>query len=307
MALGRFQRTLTDANGNVVSGATVTVRVQETNALAALFADRAGSEPLGNPITTGANGEIAFHALGDAYKITAVKDSFSVEWSWVGVGTAQEYDIGDFLVIPAGDGQVLANLSGETADAEGESVSDVLDYVFGSAQGSLLYRGASAWARLAPGTAGQILRSGGASANPSWIDASVWRLAQSASDQTRTSSTTWVDVTGLGFPVEASKSYVFRTSLFLTCGAGGMQLGMNGPSSPSVLRCGRSAAGVVATSYDSSFETYPSAYTTQLSAYGLFVNGSNEGTLALRFRQNSSNAAATTIFARSFIEWREIS
>jgi hypothetical protein len=92
MALGRFQRTLTDASGNVVAGATVTVREQVTNDLAALYSDRAGTEAIGNPITTGSDGLIAFHAAGGAYKITSVKDAFSVEWTWVGVGTAQEYD-----------------------------------------------------------------------------------------------------------------------------------------------------------------------------------------------------------------------
>lgn len=39
------------------------------------------------------------------------------------------------------------------------------------AQGDILYRGAAAWARLGTGTAGQLLKSGGAGANPSWATA----------------------------------------------------------------------------------------------------------------------------------------
>lgn len=39
----------------------------------------------------------------------------------------------------------------------------------GSTQGDVLYRGASAWAALPPGTSGQVLTSGGASANPAWV------------------------------------------------------------------------------------------------------------------------------------------
>jgi hypothetical protein len=35
----------------------------------------------------------------------------------------------------------------------------------------VLYRGASAWSVLAPGTSGQILQTGGTSANPSWTNA----------------------------------------------------------------------------------------------------------------------------------------
>lgn len=38
----------------------------------------------------------------------------------------------------------------------------------GNAQGDILYRSASGWAALAPGTNGQVLISGGPSANPSW-------------------------------------------------------------------------------------------------------------------------------------------
>lgn len=42
----------------------------------------------------------------------------------------------------------------------------------GSTQGDLLYRNGANWTVLAPGTAGQLLQSGGAAANPSWITAS---------------------------------------------------------------------------------------------------------------------------------------
>lgn len=48
----------------------------------------------------------------------------------------------------------------------------VLDKLFGTTQGSVVYRGASGWVSLGPGSAGQLLSSGGAGANPSWITAS---------------------------------------------------------------------------------------------------------------------------------------
>ena len=38
-------------------------------------------------------------------------------------------------------------------------------------QGAIVYRNASAWVALGPGTAGQVLQSGGAGANPSWTAA----------------------------------------------------------------------------------------------------------------------------------------
>jgi len=49
------------------------------------------------------------------------------------------------------------------------TASGVLDTI-GSTRGSVLYRGASGWAVLAPGTAGQTLHTGGSGADPSWQD-----------------------------------------------------------------------------------------------------------------------------------------
>lgn len=51
------------------------------------------------------------------------------------------------------------------------TLSAAIDNAIGAVQGNILYRSASAWSVLAPGTAGQILISGGAAANPSWAAA----------------------------------------------------------------------------------------------------------------------------------------
>jgi len=53
--------------------------------------------------------------------------------------------------------------------AEEVSLTQLLDWIGSAAQGDLLYRGASAWERLGAGTVGQILKTGGAGANPSYI------------------------------------------------------------------------------------------------------------------------------------------
>lgn len=50
--------------------------------------------------------------------------------------------------------------------------SSIIDTVFGTAQGSVLYRGTSSWAALAPGTNGQFLQTQGTSANPQWAGVS---------------------------------------------------------------------------------------------------------------------------------------
>lgn len=67
-----------------------------------------------------------------------------------------------------GNNTVLGNNSGGTAIPSALSASNVLDMI-GSTRGQVLYRGASGWSVLAPGTAGYVLQTGGAGADPSWI------------------------------------------------------------------------------------------------------------------------------------------
>lgn len=61
--------------------------------------------------------------------------------------------------------------SGGTGALSISTSSDVLDGI-GSTRGSILYRGASGWAALTPGTSGYVLQSAGAGADPSWAAAS---------------------------------------------------------------------------------------------------------------------------------------
>ena len=67
-----------------------------------------------------------------------------------------------------GNNTVLGNNSGGTAIPGALSASNVIDMI-GSTRGQVLYRGASGWSVLAPGTAGFVLQTGGAGADPSWI------------------------------------------------------------------------------------------------------------------------------------------
>lgn len=95
MALARFQRTIVNATGDVVVSPTVTVRDQATNTLVSIYSDRDGVSALSNPFTGTAQGLAAFHVAGGTYKITATSGAFTAEWTWVGIGTASEYDFVD--------------------------------------------------------------------------------------------------------------------------------------------------------------------------------------------------------------------
>ena len=59
----------------------------------------------------------------------------------------------------------VAGLSGRLADDQPFDLDDV-----GSTQGQILYRGPTVWVPLNPGTAGHLLATQGAGANPQWVD-----------------------------------------------------------------------------------------------------------------------------------------
>lgn len=62
---------------------------------------------------------------------------------------------------------VIGNNSGGTSVPQALSASQVLDMI-NNVQGDVLYRNASGWVVLAPGTSGQVLTTSGAAANPAW-------------------------------------------------------------------------------------------------------------------------------------------
>jgi hypothetical protein len=114
--LARFQRTVVDETGAVIASPTIEVREQVTNALVSLYSDRDGASAISNPFTGTSGGLAAFHVAGGAYKITATSGAFTAEWTWVGVGTASEYDFTDIqdyidnAVEDAGLGIVIDNV-----------------------------------------------------------------------------------------------------------------------------------------------------------------------------------------------------
>lgn len=63
--------------------------------------------------------------------------------------------------------RVKGRATAGTGAVEDVTISQLLDWL-GSTQGSILYRGASAWTVLAPGGSGTLLKSNGSGADPSW-------------------------------------------------------------------------------------------------------------------------------------------
>lgn len=87
-----------------------------------------------------------------------------------------------------------------------DDLTALLDSQFGADHGSILYRNASEWVALAPGTSGHFLKTLGSAANPEWAAVEQNRVFISA--QTVSGSPTAVDFTGL------SNAYAFYEFVF---------------------------------------------------------------------------------------------
>ena len=88
--------------------------------------------------------------------------------------------------------RILGRVSVSAGDCEELTSSQVLDFV-GSTRGSVLYRGASTWSALTPGTSGYFLKSNGAGADPSYAAVALTsEMVQLASDTALSTSNTWV-------------------------------------------------------------------------------------------------------------------
>jgi len=106
--------------------------------------------------------------------------------STLGFGTVATAGITDAAVTLAKMANLANhNLIGRNTSGSGVpeaiTATQLVDWI-GSTQGDLLYRDSSAWAVLAPGTAGFVLKSGGAAANPSWVTENAAVVASALTD-----------------------------------------------------------------------------------------------------------------------------
>lgn len=85
---------------------------------------------------------------------------------------------------------VLGRTASGTGAVSALTASDVLDMI-GSTRGQVLYRGASTWSALGVGTAGQVLQSGGAGADPSWATGILVTDGDKGSITVSSSGTVW--------------------------------------------------------------------------------------------------------------------
>jgi hypothetical protein len=115
-------------------------------------------------LTTNAQtGLSAIHTANNS--ILATNGSGAPAWS-TSLPTAVAVAFASLPTIASGD--LYGNATGSAAAPADTTLTALIDQALGSAQGDILYRGASAWAALAPGTSGNFLKTNGAGASPSW-------------------------------------------------------------------------------------------------------------------------------------------
>ena len=114
---------------------------------------------------------------------------------------------------------VLSNVSGGSAAPSANAPTAILD-VIGSAQGDILYRGASNWEALPPGTTGQVLQTQGAGATPQWANAgTVSSITAGAGLSGGTITTSGTITTAAGVPANILNTQTSNYSIATTdCG-----------------------------------------------------------------------------------------
>lgn len=115
-----------------------------------LGADVAASRPASPNVPTG--GTAIYYATDTG----AVSIWDGTAWIVIGV------------IAPIGSNEVYANLTGGSAVPLGNTLTAIFDAVLSATQGSVIFRNATDWVALGPGTSGDVLTTGGPGADAAW-------------------------------------------------------------------------------------------------------------------------------------------
>lgn len=267
-------------NGNAATATTATTASTADKVAYSLTADNSGSgaasgvtfdgssaktisyNTVGAPKAdgTGASGTWGINISGNA--ATATSSGSSTTASNLAGGTTGQIPyqsaVNTTTFTAAGaSGQVLsANAGGVPVWITASGLLNTIS----TTQGDILYRNATAWTALAPSTAGYLLQTGGAGADPSYVNPATLSVSYAA---TAGSATTAGTATNLAGGAAASIPYQTGSGAtsFIASGAGdsGKVLQSNGTSAPS---------WVTPTAY----ATVTDDTTTNATRYPLFAN-----------------------------------
>lgn len=137
-----------------------------------------------------------------------------------------------------------------------------------------------------------------------------WNLVKKKVDQPKTTDTTLAKDEQLLFSMAANTTYAVRGKIFYTAGAGAFQYQWEGPAAPTLLYLRHSYQDPGASPATPTVDTAYNIATTMAAGNGGFIeidaivqNGANVDAFAFAWAQFSSDAAATTVNAGSYLEY----
>jgi len=151
----------------------------------------------------------------------------SIKFKWQGAyNGATAYTVDDVVSYNGSSYICIANSTGnlptdtsyfEQMSSKGDTGANGTDFgTILTTQGDLVYRDGSGIQRLGAGTAGQLLQTGGAGANPSWVSTSSGKILQVVTSFKRdTASTTSTSFTNTGLSVSITPSSASSKILIL--------------------------------------------------------------------------------------------
>ena len=161
---------------------------------------------------------------------------------------------------------------------------------------------------IAPGTSGNLLTSNGttwASAAPPAVS---WTLIKKTTDQSITSSTTFVDDTELQFAASAGVTYTIYGVYFSTVSGGGSQYAINGPAASRIrLLVNFNGSTLASTAYNSASGANSATGSFAFSpSFVAMITTTAAGTIAMRIAQNRSSANATVFEKGSWLQYAAV-
>ena len=133
MSFPKFQRTAVTDAGDVIAGATITVRDQNTGLVSTIYSDRAGTTGQSNPFNTLDDGLIEFFAREGEYRVEVVGGAGSIEWEYVQLGGTAAILDAQTSQLDDTDGRLMKKGAFGLGDTIAPSVSDFTGTPFGTA------------------------------------------------------------------------------------------------------------------------------------------------------------------------------
>lgn len=210
--------------------------------------------------------------------------------------------------------RVIGRKTAGAGDPEELTLSEVLDLVGSAAQGDVLYRGAATWARLAAGTSGQVLKTQGSGANPTWV--SIPQRISKASDETVNDLDVLQDDNDLTWTIATGKSQAFRLVIHATTtSTAGFQYRLDYSATPTLWQVSNRVISGTGTAFSNiSYDTTEGTKSvTVLAGTGVYAeiegmvynNTGSTITIKLQWAQGLATVVDTHVRRTSYVEYLE--